>query len=240
MLQTIHAIALRTVRHDDRHSILTAWTAEFGRLGILIPAGASREARRRRALLMPLSLFEAVVDIRPGRNLYNIHDVRPLTILPTITADPSKAAVALFCAEMLEKALRESPADPLLTSFIFKAIEHLDSLSPRGVAAFPIVLMARLAAFLGIEPDGTTWQPGYILDIYAGRYRPTPPVDSPWLSDEEAKIAVIIQRLTFATADRFPFSRTMRRKALDRIIQYYSIHLVPLDLRSLDVLRSIY
>lgn len=40
MYQTIHAIALRTVRHSDSTSILTAWSAEAGRIAILMGTGA--------------------------------------------------------------------------------------------------------------------------------------------------------------------------------------------------------
>ena len=65
MYESLHCLALRTVRHDDRTSILSAWTAECGRVGISMPAGTGREAQRRRALTMPLAIFEGVVVSRP-------------------------------------------------------------------------------------------------------------------------------------------------------------------------------
>ncbi|MDE6153062.1 MAG: recombination protein O N-terminal domain-containing protein, partial [Muribaculaceae bacterium] len=53
MYTTLDCIALRTVRHSDRHSILSAYTRQRGRMSFLIPAGNGREATRRRAMLMP-------------------------------------------------------------------------------------------------------------------------------------------------------------------------------------------
>ncbi len=47
MYESIRGLALRTIRHDDRTSILSAWTAERGRVAISMPAGNGREARCR-------------------------------------------------------------------------------------------------------------------------------------------------------------------------------------------------
>ena len=54
---TLRCIALRTTKHSDRHSIVTAWSEQLGRVGLLVSAGNGREDRRRRALMMPLSLI---------------------------------------------------------------------------------------------------------------------------------------------------------------------------------------
>lgn len=240
MLATLRCIALRTLKYDDRHSIVSAWSAERGRISFLVPAGASREASRRRALLMPLSVFECVADIRPGRELYNIRDVRPAAVLPSLSGDPAKAVVALFVAEFLEKVLRQTPPDGRLADFIFGAVERLDRLNARGTASFPIVMLARLTAFFGIEPDHTAWRPGAVLDITEGVYRQTPPLTGEWLTPAETKAAHAVQRLTFDTAERLPLSRQLRRAALEGLLRYYALHLAPCTLKSLDVVYELF
>ena len=62
MYQQLRCVALRTIKYDDRRSIVSAWSEQLGRVSFIVPDGASREARRRRALLMPLSLFEGVSE----------------------------------------------------------------------------------------------------------------------------------------------------------------------------------
>ena len=43
MKETLHLIALRTVRHNERNSILTAYTLERGMMSFLQPAGGGKE-----------------------------------------------------------------------------------------------------------------------------------------------------------------------------------------------------
>ena len=38
MYKHIRAVALRTVRYNDTKAILTAWSAELGRISLLMPA----------------------------------------------------------------------------------------------------------------------------------------------------------------------------------------------------------
>ncbi len=42
MYQDIDAIALRMIRYNDRHSILTAYSRQAGRVALLVPAGAGQ------------------------------------------------------------------------------------------------------------------------------------------------------------------------------------------------------
>ena len=241
MYTHLKCIALRTVKYDDRRSIVSVWTAERGRLGLLVPAGASREASRRRALMMPLGLFEGEADIRPGRELFNIHDVKPLAVLPSLSDSPAKAVTALFLAEVLDRILRDTPPDPALSRFIFESVVRLDSMNPRGAANFPLVFLARLTAFLGFEPDLSTWRKGRVFDISGGCYRPSAPISGKWLDAEEAAVAAMVQRLDFDSAQRFPMPRSVRREIISRLLEYYSIHHVPMaSIHSLPVLIDLF
>lgn len=242
MYETLRCVALRTIKYDDRKSITTAWSREHGRVSFIIPAGNSREARRRRALMQPLCLFEGESDIRPGHGLLTVRDVRPLHVLPDLCYDPAKAVVALFAAEVLERILRESPPDGPLTDFIFDAVVRLDAMRrPVGVANFPVLFLYKLGFFLGIEPDAGEWSPGRMLDMSEGRYRVSAPVSGRWLDASDTQTAIMLHRMTFATSERIGISRAVRRRMLDAILEYYGIHHTPLDnLRSLTVVSEIF
>lgn len=242
MYQSLSCVALRTVRYDDSRSLLTAWSAEIGRVTFIIPAGASREARRRRALTMPLSLFAGQCDVRPGRDVLSIRDLRPLAVCPDISADPTKAIVAIFLAEVLDRLLRVGAPDPLLSSFIFDSVRRLDSLRrPAAVAAFPIVFLTRISQFFGIQPDCSDWRPGYCLDLADGLYRPTPPVHGRYLAPDAAHLAVTVSRLTYDSAGRLRLPRPLRREILSTILAYYTAHYTNLStLSSLPVLQELF
>ena len=242
MYESLHCIALRTIKYDDRRSIVTAWSAERGRVGFLVPAGASREARRRRALMMPMSLFEGEADVRPGRDLLSLRDLRPSRVLSSLSFNPAKAVVAMFLAEVLEKALRDTPPEPLLTDFIFSSVEALDSVDrPVGVANFPLVFLFRLGRFLGIEPDTGSWSPGKVFDLTGGRFRSSAPTQGRWIGADEARVVWLLGRLDYDKASRLGLPRALRRQALDTILEYYTIHYTNLsDLKSLPVVKEIF
>ncbi len=101
MLTPIHCIALHTVRYNDRNNIVAVYSLENGRMSLLVSAGSSKEARRRRAMMMPMSVIECVADIRQGRDIVSISDVRPSEVFPMVHSTPYKMAVAMFMAEFL-------------------------------------------------------------------------------------------------------------------------------------------
>lgn len=132
MYESIRGLALRTIRHDDRTSILSAWTAERGRVAISMPAGNGREARRRRALTMPLALFEGVAVSRPGRELLQLRDMRPTDVTASLHSHPVKTAMALFLADVLDSVLRSAAPDGRYSEFLFGAVRALDAAQFQG------------------------------------------------------------------------------------------------------------
>ena len=244
MYQQLHCIALRRVRYADGRSILSAWSAEGGRVSFAIADGAGREAARRRALLMPLSLFECVADVRPGRDVSVMLDLRPMTVTAGIAADPAKGLVAMFVAEALDRVLRESAPDTALSEFIFGSVRALDASAHRYTAAnFPLVFLYHLGRYLGIAPDAGAWRPGRWFDMAAARFTDSAPAGAAEhaLPSDAAQFIALLDRLTVATAARLPLPRTARRRALDEILRYYSLHHTPMEsLRSLSVVSEVF
>lgn len=235
-------MVLRTVRYDDRRSILTAWSAERGRVSFVISDGSSREARRRRALLMPMSLFEGVADIRPGRDIFNLREVRPLHVSVELSMHPAKSVVSLFLAEVLERLLREAQPDPYLSAFIFDSVVCLDGMRrAAGIANFPLVFLYRLGHFAGIEPDVATWSEGAYFDPVSAVFTRTMPSSGEALSPEQAVWVRTLSRLTYASASRLHIPRAVRREILAGVLRYYTLHHTPLsDLKSLPVVSEIF
>lgn len=242
----ITAVALRTVRHNDRTSILTAWSPDAGRLSLLMPDGNSKESRRRRALTMPLCMFEGQVNFRHGSQLAFIHDFKPWfpgTVHIDVTSHPVRATIAIFIAEVLTVVTREGDKDPALWALIIETAQAISKGNAKCLANLPVMFLMRLAAVLGIEPDFTSYRKGMGLDMTEGIIRTTRPVHEQWLNETETHIAVVINRA--ASRYRHPelirLSREVRSKTMDRILQYFAMHTYPLDkLRSLDVLKTVF
>lgn len=238
----LQCITLRTVRYDDRRAIVSVWSPTHGYVALMVPDGQSREARRRRAIMMPLGIFEGESDIRPGKKIHSIRDVRPLVVMPSLAVDPAKATVAMFICEVLDRILRDTAPDAALGHFIFKAVEWLDrSDSPRGVANFPVVFLYHLGALLGIAPDCAAWRPGCVFDMEGGVFRASAPVTGRWLDAENARGVHTLARISFPVSARVGIPRDTRRRMLELLLEYYSIHYTGLsDVKSPAVLREIF
>jgi DNA repair protein RecO (recombination protein O) len=242
MYQTVNCIALRTIKYDDRRSIVTAWSSQLGRLSIAVPAGKGREAQRRRALMMPLSLFEGEVDIRPGREIVSIQDVKPFVVTSSINNNPIKSVVALFLADVLERILRTNQSDKLLSQFIFESVEYFNSLeSPTAIANFHLYFLYALGSYIGIEPDIQSWHKGAIFDLKEGVFRSSAPLHPQYLDPQKAEGIVLLSRMTRDNLAHIHLNKTERNEMLDRIIDYYTIHLTRLTpLPSLTIVREIF
>ena len=241
MKQKMQFIALRTVRHNDRHSILSAYSAECGRVAFAIPAGAGKEASRRRALLMPMSIVECVADIKPGREVSLMSEPRALAPLMGLRTNPIKSSIALFLAEVLGVVLRDGPPDSTLYKYICSSIEVLDLLPSNRSANFHVCFLWGLGRFIGIEPDTEEYRTGMVFDMQDGRFRMSAPLHPNYLDSERSQAVAAVSRMKYATMHLFKMSRAQRNELLDGILRYYSMHYAGLQsLRSLEVLRELF
>lgn len=242
MYTSIHCIALRTVRHSDSKNILSVWSRELGRVSLIVPAGSGREARRRRALSTPLSTFEGECDVRPGRELLTVRDVRPMPGSLALSADPSKSFAAVFLAEALDLLLRRSERDDTLSDFLFGSLAVFARLEGAASSAnFHLVFLYRLAGPLGIAPDVAEWREGYVFDMRDGVFRPSAPAHADYLLPTETSALVWLDRLNYRNMRVWRTGHGARNEILDRILRYYAIHLAPLTaLKSLEVLRALH
>ncbi len=240
MYQPLHCIALRTIKYNDKHSILSVYSLEMGRLSFLISAGNGREANRRRALFMPLSIFECVVSIKPGRELHTMRDPRVLVPLHGLHSHPVKGAVSMFIAEVLNAVLRESQSDSATFAFLVDAIMRFDVMVD-GIANYHLCFLYRLGRFIGIEPDISSYQKGAVFDMQEGRFRMTPPLHHKYLNADDAAVLAMLSRITFDNMRFYKFNRNQRNNLLDKILEYYTIHYSSLSqTQSLDVLRALW
>lgn len=235
----VRGVALRTVRYSDRAVIVTLWTAEEGMMAVSLSATSGRESRRRRALTMPMTLVEAVLDVRPGREIANVREITAAAVCPDITANPVKSAVAMFMAEVLGNVLREAGGrDEALWTFLRAAVERLDRADRATVANFPLWFLARFAVVSGIEPDTDSWRPGSFLDLREGIFRVSIPAHRDYL---DAAASRLVRAVLVLDAPRLGRLRLggYRPALLDGILDYYARHNLPAGtLRSLPVLRE--
>ena len=244
--ETVRAVALRTVRHNDRSSILTAWSETRGRLALVLPAGNGKESRRHRALTMPMGLFEGVVAFRGDEELHRVRDLRgwgPGGVRPDVGGNPVRSAVALFVAEVLTVATREGGADPALWQLVVETAVGIATAEGHTLANLSPAFMVRLAGVLGIAPDLADRRPGFGFDMTEGVFRPSAPLRGEWLPPEQTAVLHTFARASegYAHTGLARLSGRVRTEMLRGAMRYYTLHHYPMErLRSLDILSTIF
>lgn len=240
MIEKLTGIVLETVRHNDRHDIVTVYTRERGRVPFLVQSSATKAGRMRRARLMPLTIISADVNFTPNRELQKLGSFTPEVIWPGIHSDPVKQTIAIFMTEFLGRLLRESAPDERMWDFIAKSIVLLDRIE-RGTANFHIIFLSLLTRYVGIRPDTHGSHTADCFDMRDGIYKRGYPLHTDILRGERLRWPAILARLDFLHAPYLRLNGEGRRALLDGLLRYYSIHFPGLgQLKSPDILSAIF
>ncbi len=234
-------VVLRTVRHNDQHTIVRLYTPDLGAIGCLTPAGNGKEACRRRGMLIPLSRIRCVVSISPGRELHRLRDVQVVDqSLLAILSHPVKGALAQFIADLLDAVLREPQPDAVMYEFISLVGRELAA-TEKGVANYHLLTLLRLAHHLGIEPDWGEYRRGWWLDEVEGTFRGTPPMHGHFATPAESRVLTAMHRLGAAGLGKLRLNSEQRNYFVDRVIEYYRLHDIRVGrLQSLGILRQLF
>lgn len=239
MQKKLNLLPLRLTPHSDRTSILQAYSLEMGAISFVVPAGSGSGASRRRALLQPLTPLEVEATIRPGKELHTFREPRAKVHLHTILMSAKRSAMVMFLAEVLQTLLRQAGADAGTYYYIEGAVESLNDPAV-SVSNFGLMFMRGLSTMLGIEPDGGDYRAGMLFDMVDGCFRQSAALHGHSLSVAESAAAALLLRMTWNNQGRFRFSAAERRAALERILEYYTIHYAPLTgLKSPAVLHEL-
>lgn len=241
MKEKIRGILLQSVRHNDRHNIITLYTESRGRVSFLSSASTGRAGKMRKSLLAPLAVVESDINFSPTRELQYLGAVHVPHIWHSLYFEPDKISMTFFLSDFLSSLLRKAPEDAMLFRYLVEAVDELDR-SERSVVNYHLCFLLRLLHFMGVEPDFSTYGSGRIFDMRDGVFRePEEVAHHDIIPVDYAAYMPRLGRMTFATMHRFRFSGEQRRLILNYLMRYYSIHLsIPPTLKSLDILHDLY
>lgn len=245
MLERIEGFITDIIRHNDSHNVVTLYTRSRGRMAFLVPVGKSKAGRLRNSVILPLALVEAEVNIRAGKELYTLRQVSPLRLWHDVYSNPVKSSLLFFIMEFANRLLRQMPPDENLWNFMVQALEFLEGASYKKIANFHIAFLIRLASLIGIIPPAFKWERGDQFDMLGaemiGSHNPDFLRRRVLIPESESRLVPLLLRINFRNMHLFRFSREERNRILDRLLEYYSIHLsLSRDYKSLDVLREMF
>lgn len=244
MIERIEGIVTDIVRHNDKHNVVTLYTRQRGRMAFLVPVGKSKTGKMRNAMFSLLAVIGAEVNIKPGKELYNIRQPEPLRLWHSIYSHPIKSSLLFFLTEFCNRLLRQYPADQRLWDYLIQALEVLENIDGSKTANFHLAFLIRLLPLAGIEPPARTWEKDDRFDMLSGEMTAEPTAFSrrrQLLTEEESWKIPLLMRMNFRNMNRFRFRSDERQRVLNRLLSYYSIHLpISTDFKTLPVLHDLF
>ena len=104
MLIETRAIVLHRTAYSDRYSIVHIYSEQYGRMGLLVSNSRSRKSRPL-ALLSPLAEVDIVGELKQGKSLATVTEVRLYNPNHQIQMNPIKCSQGIFLGELLYRVM---------------------------------------------------------------------------------------------------------------------------------------
>lgn len=200
----------------------------------------SRSNKAPKSLFSPLAVLEMEVDHQVSRDIQRVKEARPVQHLFSIASDLSKTSMAFFLSEFLSKVLRDTNDSQLLYDFLDQSVQVLE-MTDKSIANYHLVLMIKLCHFLGFYPNLEDYRQNAVFDMVNGEFVMHQPLHSHYLNRYDSMVLSRLGRITYENMHRFVFSREDRVNIINKILEYYRLHLYDFPaLKSLDVLHELF
>ncbi len=234
MLQTAHAIVLKTIRHGDHTVILKAWTTHAGVRSYMVRVGSKRGISA--AALQPLNRVEIVAEERADADLHTVRELRVERPYRSLHREPVRAATALFVQEVLYRVLRAESTDQGLDIFLREALETIDT-AP-DLRCFPIVFLVQLSGHLGFFPEPPAEGHDH-FDLQEGCFFPAGVPHGHTMAPPLSLAFSQLLDIDLGSLSQATIAATQRRELLDHLLLYFRLHVDGLgELRSPAVLHD--
>ena len=240
MLYKTRGIVLNSLPYSDKYAITLIFTEEFGRALYLTSQSKSRRSNVPRSLFHPLAILDIEAEHKNLRDIHRIKEIKIHTPLFSLLTDPVKSTLSIFLAELISKVIREEQANRLLFDYLLHSIQVLE-LTKVSPSNFHLVFMIHLCRFLGIYPDSTCYQKGMYFDMLNGIFSINKPVHNHFLSQQECFALFNLMRISYVNMHKFRLSSRERQVIINRILEYYRIHLGDYpEIKSFGVLHNVF
>jgi len=240
MIEKTLGIVLKQIRYGETSLIAHLYTRKWGRIGIMVPGARTSSKSRKAHLFQPLTLLELELYYKHNRDLQNIKEVKNHSPFIHLAGDPVKSSVALFLADILNKALREEEANEDLFDFLSSHIQMLDVID-EGVANFHIYFLLRLSRHLGFNPGMPPVGDDLWFDLSLGVFTTAPPLHDSFLTPELTSLLIRFLTVQASGLASIEIDRNRRIELLEGILKYYYLHLEGLgEIKSHIILHALF
>ncbi len=151
MIVSTEAIILHSRKYSDTSAILTVYTPEYGKVGLVVK-GSRRPKSKFGANVMPLSIVDAVFYYKPGRELHTMSGADPVLRLSTLSNSYDHLSVGLAICEALMLTQPMGEKNTALYELLRSTLIVLNSTETQ-VYSFFVFFCIHLAEIMGFMID---------------------------------------------------------------------------------------
>ena len=224
MLIKTRGIALHHTNYGESSVIAQVYTEEKGLQSYIISGVRAAKPKVSASLLQPLTLLDMVVYWREGeRRLYRTKELRAAYTFERVPFELRRGAVALFAAEIVLRALRESEAPPDLFPFVEQFVVYLD-VTPHPLANLPTYFLLEICGYLGIRPEAPDFGGPYYFDQTQGYFVPEPPEHFRYADPDASELLARLSHVGIEDVHEVTSTRAARSAAIVALLDYLRGH----------------
>lgn len=243
-LEREHGIVLHHSKYGENQLIVHLLTSSGCRRSYITRIGRSNSKSSSmgagRGMFQPLFILEFMSEQGRG-DMHRMSQVTHRRILSDLPFDIAKSSIAMFISELLYRLLHNNNdlSDHRLYDFVEQSIIALDAMGD-GTSNFHLHFMVRLTYYLGISPSSNYCNGAY-LDIKTGRYSPTQPAHTLWISPSVANTIYQLSQINILELAELKLNQKHRQEVMHNMVNYYHFHTDAIHtVRSIDILGELF
>lgn len=240
MLHKTRGLVLNTINYNDNYILVQIFTESLGRVTYMISKAKGKNIKVPKSLFSPLAILNMEVDHQASRDIQRIKEARSEMHLYDISCNLGKTSMAFFLSEFLTRVLKDADQSTLLFNFLEQSVQILE-MTDKSIANYHLVFMLKLSHFLGFYPNLEEYSENDLFDMMNGEFVSHQPFHRHFLNRYDSKVLSMLARISYENMHHFVFSRQDRITIINRILEYYRLHLYDFpNLKSLDVLHELF
>lgn len=173
-------------------------------------------------LLQPLSLVSISFRDDERKTMHTARSIEREAVLRTIPFDSLKTCIALFVSEVIGRSIGEEEENEELFKFLQSAILLLDD--NENPLNFHLKFMIEFTRFLGFYPQESASGAAY-FDLSGGEFVSMEPIHPYVIKEQLTRSFLGLIRVGMSTFDSVKITNSQRRELLQKLIDYYRLHL---------------
>ncbi|NVO01794.1 MAG: DNA repair protein RecO [Bacteroidetes bacterium] len=224
MIYQTRGIVFSQVKYSESSLIVKIYTELFGLQTYMVRGVRKNKSKIKFGYFQPLSLVELIAYHKENASIKTLKEIKISYTFSDLPFNVLKSTIALFLSEILSKSIKEEEVNQGLFDFIENSIKFLD-ITDEKISDFHLLFMAQLTKFLGFFPHGIFSDEKKCFNLREGVFQSNIP-DHPYFSDVDvSKNIHLMCSSCYEELSNFQASNVLRKKTLQKLIEYYSLHL---------------